>query len=303
MDTAELRSFVIVAELASFSRAATRLGVPQSTLSRHIAKLEDELGGRLFYRHGRGVSLTDTGRRLQGTVQPVVEQLDKVCNAIAAQREEPSGSLRFAVTSTTGRSLAASVVVAFQKRCPQVHLHLVEAFGGTMFNWLETGWVDVGIYYQDVYSDDPISAKLLKDDQFLIGLPELVPEVDPVPLKEIDQSRLVLYGRGAGRRAIDGSFKANDVALNVPLVVESFATIIRLIQKNQLLSILPMGAVFREIADGRLVARKIAPPADLNMLLVARTASGKPVTAATRVLLEILQEQSSKLVGIGRQIP
>lgn len=301
MDTAELRSFVIVAELASFSRAATRLGVPQSTLSRHIAKLEEELGGRLFYRHGRGVSLTDTGRRLQGTVQSVVERLDKVSNAIAAQREEPSGTLRFAVTSTTGRSLAASVVVAFQKRCPQVHLHLIEAFGGTMFNWLETGWVDVGIYYQDVFSADPVSAKLLKDDQFLIGLPESLPESDLVPLKEIDQSRLVIYGRGAGRRAIDASFKAEGVALNVPLVVESFATITRLIQKNQLLSILPMGAVFREVADGRLVARRIAPPADLNMLLVARTASGKPITAATRVLLEILQEQSKKLVGVGRE--
>ena len=146
----------------------------------------------------------------------------------------------------------------------------------------------------------PDAVTLMEEDQFLVSLPHCAPAADPVPLQEIDQRRLVLYGTGAGRRAIEASFEASGVPLDVPLFVNSFATTKRLIEQNQLLSILPFGAVYREVEDGRLVARRIASPADLSMLLVARTPSCKPMTAAARVLVEILQQQVGKLVSEGR---
>lgn len=295
MDTAELRTFLIVAELTSFSRAAVRLGVPQSTLSRHIAKLEEELGSRLFYRHGRGVSLTDSGERLKTRVQPVLQKLDEVQNCIAAERGEPSGFLRFAVTPNIGRSLAASVVLAFKAKCPQVHLHLVEAFGGTVVEWLETGWADVAVLYQDVQFTEVGAVTLMNEDQYLISLPGDAPQADPVSLADIDQSRFIVYGSGAGRRAIDKSFEAAGVPLHASLVVNSFATIKKLIEQDKFLSILPLGAVSREVQDGRLAMRRIAPPADLSMLLVARIPSCKPMTAAARVLIEVLQQQADDL--------
>jgi LysR family nitrogen assimilation transcriptional regulator len=301
LDTAEIRTFLIVAEVASFSRAAVRLGVPQPTLSRHIAKLEEELGSRLFYRHGRGVSLTESGQRLKVTVEPLVQKLDEVRNGIAAERGEPSGFLRFAVTPNTGRSLAASIVVAFKAQCPQVHLHLVEAFGGTLAEWLETGWVDVAILYHDVQFSEVGAVPLMNEDQFLVSLPEDASETDPVLLHDIDQSRLVLYGSGAGRRAIDKSFEAAGVALHTSLVVNSFATIKKLVEQDNLLSILPFGAVSREVLDGRLAIRKIAPPANLKMLLVARTPSCKPMTVASKVLIEVLQQQVGELFAQGWQ--
>ncbi len=300
MDSTELRTFLLVAETGSFSRVAVRLGVPQPTLSRHIAKLEEELGGRLFYRHGRGVSLTDTGLRLRDTVNPLIRRLDEVRNDIVAQSSEPAGFLRFAVTPTIGRSLAASVVLAFRARCPQVHLHVVEAFGGILAEWLDTGWVDVAILYQDVRSADTDAVTLLKEDQFLISRPDFKPATDHVLLKDIDQRRLVLHGRGAGRRAIEASFEAAGVPLNVALIVDSIPTIKRLVEHDGLLSILSFGPVYREVQDGRLVAREIAAPADLSMLIVTRTPATKRPTAASRVLMEIVQQQVKQLTAEGR---
>src|SRR5882672_5172502 len=61
MDLKGLRAFCSVAESGSFSRAAAALGVAQSVLSRQVSALEIELGARLFYRSGRGVTLTDLG--------------------------------------------------------------------------------------------------------------------------------------------------------------------------------------------------------------------------------------------------
>ena len=64
MDLKQLDYFVHVAELGSFSRAATRLAVAQSALSRQVRGLEVELRQPLFERTGRGVTLTEAGRRL-----------------------------------------------------------------------------------------------------------------------------------------------------------------------------------------------------------------------------------------------
>lgn len=299
VDTSELRTFLIVSEFGSFSRAAVRLGVPQPTLSRHIARLEEELGSRLFYRHGRGVLLTDAGLHLSSAVQPLVRRLDEVRHAIAAQSGEPTGFLRFAVTPAVGRSMAASVVAAFRARCPQVHMHVVEAFAGTVREWLESGWADVAILYgTPAQGSDALT--LMKEHQVLVSLPGSAPAQDPVPLQDIDPRRLILFGRGAGRRATEAAFEAAGILLDAPLVVDSIATMKRLVEQDDLLAILPFGAVHREVADGRLAARQVSSPVDMSVLLVARTAVSKPVTAAARALLDVLRAEATRLLAEGR---
>ncbi|MDO9218780.1 MAG: LysR family transcriptional regulator, partial [Lacisediminimonas sp.] len=61
MDLKQLAFFVLAAELGSLSRAAAALGIAQSAMSRNVSALESELSGRLFYRTGRGMSLTELG--------------------------------------------------------------------------------------------------------------------------------------------------------------------------------------------------------------------------------------------------
>ncbi|UGS38129.1 LysR family transcriptional regulator [Capillimicrobium parvum] len=84
----DLRSFQAVATDLHFGRAAERVGVSQPTLSRHIRRLEDELGVVLLHRTSRRVGLTDAGRSLATTLPAALRQLDR---ALAEARSGESG--------------------------------------------------------------------------------------------------------------------------------------------------------------------------------------------------------------------
>ncbi len=301
MDTAELRTFLMVAELGSFSRAAVRLGMPQPTLSRQVSRLEDDFGSPLFYRHGRGVALTDLGHQLKQQTEPLVREMDQVCDELKAKAGNASGLVRFGIPPSIGRSMAAAVVASFRARCPEAQLRVMEAFSGTLAEWLEAGTVDVAILYDERRSRTMSVEPLLNEDLVLVGRPGDLPQADPVPIEEIDISRLILPSNGeALRRAIDTGFEAAGINLESPLEIDSFATVKFLVESENLLTILPHGATMRELEEGRLAVRRIAGPGNLRALLVVGTALSRPITRATRELLKILNEQAAQFVGNGR---
>ena len=296
MDTNELQTFLIVAELGSFSRASARTGIPQSTLSRQVGRLEEELGSPLFYRHGRGASLTDIGRQLSSAIKPLIKAMDQVRNEIISQSGQSTGQVRLGIPPSIGRSMAASVVTSFRARCPAARLHVMEGFSGTLAEWLESGAVDVAILYDVRRSPNMSVLPLLREDLFLVGRPGSVPDSDPISIQEIDTTRLMLPGEGEGmRRAIDAGFEAAGITLDCSLELDSVSTMKILAVNEDLLCILPYGAALREISDGRLVARKIAST-EMYALLVVGTALSKPITPAARELLQILKEQVAEFI-------
>ena len=78
MNLKQLRTFTLVANLGSLSRAGKALDIAQSLVSRHLAQLESEWGDRLFERTGRGVVLTDFGRRVQPEIGSTASPSRKV---------------------------------------------------------------------------------------------------------------------------------------------------------------------------------------------------------------------------------
>ena len=77
LDLNLLRTFVAVADRRRISQAAELLGLPKSTVSRHIAKLEDDFGSRLFKRDSDGFELTPTGQRLYSRTRNAVHELSE----------------------------------------------------------------------------------------------------------------------------------------------------------------------------------------------------------------------------------
>lgn len=298
MDTAELRTFLAVAEHGSFSQASERLGVPQITLSRQVDRLEEELGGPVFHRHVRGVSLTDLGEQLSTQIEPLIRSLDQARNEIIVENSEASGTVRFGIPPSIGRSMAASIVASFRARCPAANLYVMEAFSGQLAEWLDAGIVDVAILYDERRSPNMSVAPLLREDLLLVGRPGSLPESDPIPIEEIDTRRLILPSKGEGlRRAIDAEFELAGITYNSSLEIDSIATLKVLVEGQDLLTILPDGATLRELAEGRLAARRIAGPGDMTALLVVGTALSKPVTKSARALLKIIDEQVSHFVS------
>ncbi|AGC44346.1 LysR family transcriptional regulator [Myxococcus stipitatus DSM 14675] len=126
MDLNQLALFVTVAEGASFSTAAKKLGMPKSSVSRGIAQLESSLGVQLLHRTTRRVSLSTAGQSLYERVSPMLASLRKSVGELPELEDEPSGELRLTAVVDWGATLLADVVTRFVARYPavKVDLHL-----------------------------------------------------------------------------------------------------------------------------------------------------------------------------------
>jgi DNA-binding transcriptional LysR family regulator len=113
---ADLAAFVEVARQRSFTRAAAKLGITQSSLSHTIRRVETQLGLRLLARTTRSVAPTDAGERLLRTLQPALEHIDAELSSLTALRERPAGSLRI----TTGEHAAETILMpALERLLPE----------------------------------------------------------------------------------------------------------------------------------------------------------------------------------------
>ena len=99
MDLNQLQSFQAVAKTLSFTGAARRLGVPQSTVSRHISDLEQQLGAKLFYRTKRDVQLSDEGRTFLPYAGEILAAAARGAAAVEQLRSGARGRLVLAVSA------------------------------------------------------------------------------------------------------------------------------------------------------------------------------------------------------------
>lgn len=124
IDPNDLLIFARVAELGSFSRAAERLGLPKSTVSRRLAGLEQRLGERLLLRTTRRQTLTEFGLQLLEHARQVVAEVDAVA-ALSEQRQSaPGGRLRVSMPADIANLLLADSLAAFVALYPAISLEL-----------------------------------------------------------------------------------------------------------------------------------------------------------------------------------
>src|SRR5512133_1315873 len=124
IDPNDLLIFASVAELGSFSRAAERMGLPKSTVSRRLAALEHRLGERLLLRTTRRQSLTEFGLQLLEHARQVVSEVAAVAALSERRQATPSGRLRVSMPSDFANLLLADTLAAFIALYPAIQLEL-----------------------------------------------------------------------------------------------------------------------------------------------------------------------------------
>jgi len=121
---AAMRSFVRVAERASFSRAAASLDVRTSAVSRAVAGLEKELGVDLFHRTTRSLHLTEPGTTFYRHAVTVLREVEEARNAVSALQDHPQGLLRLALPDAFARLHIMPHIGEFLARYPDLRLDL-----------------------------------------------------------------------------------------------------------------------------------------------------------------------------------
>lgn len=123
-DPNDLLIFVKIAELGSFSRAAERLGLPKSTLSRRITHLEEQLGERVLLRTTRRLHLTEFGTQLLEHARQVAAEVDAVTALSEHRQARPTGRLRVSMPSDFANLLLTDMLAAFVALYPDISLEL-----------------------------------------------------------------------------------------------------------------------------------------------------------------------------------
>ncbi|MGW7369463.1 LysR substrate-binding domain-containing protein [Streptomyces sp. NPDC054841] len=138
-----LAYFAGVARHEHVTRAAQELAVPQSTLSRAMVRLEQDLGVALFTRKGRTVSLTAAGRTFLTSVERALAEVERAAESVRADADPSAGKVAFGFLHTLGSETVPELIRAFRVDHPRVRFTLVQNYGEAMIERLRAGELDL----------------------------------------------------------------------------------------------------------------------------------------------------------------
>lgn len=192
MDWDKLRVFYTVVDAGSFTHAAETLDLNQSSVSRQVRALEDELGVTLFHRHARGLTLTEQGELLYRVVQDVFNRLQTVQTRLADSNEKPFGPLKVTTPMGLGATWLTPRLAEFMELYPDIKIQL-------LLNNLELDLTkneaDVAIWLRQPTQGDLIQRKLFTVHLHAYASTSYLKRVKaPATLDEINDHPLLTFG-------------------------------------------------------------------------------------------------------------
>ena len=259
MELGQLKYFVKVAELLSFSKAAKALYITQSTLSQQIKQLEDELDMALFFRNNHKVSLTEAGETfLEGAKKTLADADDnkaKIMDLAMGYR----GVLNIGVTYSFG-SILTETVLAFKKKFPDVQLNICYKNVMELMELVSDGELDFALSFRASEKYESVESHILFDNKLCIVVRDEHPLTRKkfVRLADLEDYELVLPSIGLqARSAFDTSIAERNLNLKVAIEANEVNTVLNLLKKSNYVTVLSETVVLEhaglttiEIDDG-----------------------------------------------------
>lgn len=250
MELNQLQSFILVATLNSFSKAAEILHLTQPAITHHIKNLEQELGEVLIERRGRTLLLTPAG-------EVFLEYARQISNLTDAAREtihhftSSRGRLTIGAGTTNTIFRLPDILKSYRQTHPQVEIRIRSGDSDLISRLVSENAVDLGL----VTTVNPalnLETISLFSDRILLAAPPGFPK-GQVDMKELESQSLILFRSGSGfRRFLDDRFYQYQFIPNVTMELESIEAIIRLVASGLGLAFLPEVAIRDELADAEL---------------------------------------------------
>jgi LysR family transcriptional regulator, nitrogen assimilation regulatory protein len=292
MDLKQLEWFVRVAELGSFTRAASTLDVSQSVLSRQVRALEIEVRQHLLYRNGRGASLTESGKTLLAHAKGILYQVEVARQELEDQRGSLTGKVVVGVPPSMGRLLTVPVVTRFRKMFGSASIGIVEGLTVSVQEWLLLGRLDFALLY-----DPPALAPLQYEQVWsgelcLVGAPDARPAL-PATVRLADLSRypLIMPSRPhAVRSRVEAECARHGVTLSVALEIDAIASILDLVQVGSGYAILSRHALAGRRGNSRFGVARIVRPSITSEIVIA-TSNQRPLTHLARRTIDLVKAE------------
>jgi LysR family transcriptional regulator, nitrogen assimilation regulatory protein len=291
MNLVQLRYFVRVAEMGSFSKAAIELDVAQPALSRQVRLLETDLRVTLLQRTGRGVLLTEAGKRLYDHAIGILQLVAHAREDLSANRDEATGRIVIGLPPSMGRMLTLPLVDAFKHHLPKARLAIVEGLSAHIVEWISTGRVDLGLVHNPDANPAIETLHVLDEPLCLVSAAKgPARKQPPLPLAELAKLPLVLPEHShAIRKLLETQAALGGLKLNIAYEVSSVSAILELVRSGHGHAVLAPSAI---AASGQAVAFRMRPLAEavLTSTLCMAVSAHKPATPLLKRSMRMLHE-------------
>jgi DNA-binding transcriptional LysR family regulator len=283
MEIRQLRSFIAIAELGTFTAAALRVHVTQAAISMQIRQLENELGARLFVRAPRRVMLTEAGEHLLHRARQILRDHDAALDEIAELAGAERGRLRIgSASAAVTTDVLPKLLKEVRKQHAGAEITVLSGTSEALVQQILAGEVDIAFVSLPVEARGISTERLSEDQLVAIASPRhKLAKQRTISAYTLAGEKLILGERGGNtRRLIDQFFAQAGVTLHVSMELSRQAAIRRMVEEDMGVGIVPLKSVVDEVERGRLV-RWWIEGAQINWELgIARLTGGyeSPIT-------------------------
>jgi DNA-binding transcriptional LysR family regulator len=259
MDLSALRTFLVVAEERSFSRAAAKVHRTQPAVSQAVKRLEDELGEQLFDRSSKSGTLTDAGRVLQNYGQRLIRLAEEAESAMRELRDLRRGRVLIGANEAAIHTLLP-LIARFRQRVPDIAVDVRRVPARQIAVEVQQGSLDFG-----ALTFHPSEEGLL---EVVVGSDELTLLVHPshplakrrqVTMEDVAGEAVVAHNDPSpARERVLRLFEDRHITLNLAISLPSLDGIKRAVELKLGVAVLPRRCAITEIASGRLAAVPVA---------------------------------------------
>lgn len=286
VDKDNIATFVEVIRRESLAAAARHLGVPKSTVSRRLSRLEEQLGTQVLHRDARGVTATSEGIRFYDSVVDAIDTLDTAVASLEQSTTEPRGTIRLTAPSDLGRMIVIPLLVRFLERYPDISLDLV--LTNRLVDLVQEQ-IDLAVRAGRVSEPNLIARRWVRSDFQLAACPSL--GIDCKDITELEAYPFVLY-RKRGRTQVlrlertSSTPEAVELTVTGRINVDDYGGMLEWVAAGQGVGLMPEQHVAEGQKAGRVV--RIFPEWSLPSEPVHLVYSTRRLPERVRLLIDFL---------------
>lgn len=292
MEIAQIDAFLEAARRGSFRRAAESLHLSQPSVSARVLSLEQELGGPLFHRMGRGVRLTEMGSALLPYAQRAVDSLEEGREVVGVARYASGGMLRLGSARAIGTYTLPDMLDRFRARHPDIKVHIRVGRSTDVLEMVLDDEVQMGLARR-LDHPDIVTIHLYDEHIVLVTHPDHpFAGGGEVRLSDVAREPMILYDPGSEYFAlIEEVCREAGIEPRVEMTLDSIEATKHMVARGLGISFLPRSGIAQEVAQGTLAMVPLAHGQGVileSCAMIHRAQSyALPVVAFLRVLQEM----------------
>lgn len=271
--------FYTVANTKNITKAAKELCISQPAISKSIKNLENQIGGKLFIRTKRGVSLTDEGREIYKYVKIGVEALYNAENKFSEFKNLEIGTIRIGISASLAKHFLMPYLTKFHKNFPNIKLQIISDISENLISKIKNGLVDIIILNTIDFNSNDINIISIKDSQDCFFVNENLKNLTKktIQLEDLNNYTIIVQNQYSESRTFINNFcYQKNIKLKPELEVSSYSLLIELVKNNFGIGFTNELFIKEELEKKKIFKLKVSPAIPTRQIILGYSKNTLP---------------------------